>query len=76
MNLGSDETHLRVSSADVPFDDLRELIGLFHRYNVDMKQLAIFETKQNSVWLRYDGAFWAEKIFGDAQSRRSDSQKE
>jgi hypothetical protein len=33
-------------------DDLRELIGLCHRWGVDMRQLAGFETARNRSWFR------------------------
>lgn len=45
-------------------DDLRELIALFHRYKVDMRQLAAFETPENSTWFRKPGTFWHRAVFG------------
>jgi hypothetical protein len=45
--------------------DLRELIGLFHRYNIDKKQLGQFITEKNSSWFRGNlSAFWHSEIFG------------
>lgn len=45
-------------------EDLQDLIGLFYRYNVDMKQLARFLTPENKGWF-YDEkkAFWHKKVF-------------
>jgi hypothetical protein len=42
---------------------LRELLGLFFRYQIDMTQLAVFETKQNADWFRAPGAYWAKLVF-------------
>ena len=33
-------------------DELRELLALCHRYGVDMRQLAKFETARNRHWFR------------------------
>jgi hypothetical protein len=45
-------------------DDLREIIGFCKRYGVGMSQLAKFETKENSVWMRDPEKFWCNEIFG------------
>lgn len=44
-------------------DCAREIIALFHRYRIDMRQLAQFETASNSKRLRMAGTYWAELIF-------------
>lgn len=41
-------------------DDLRELIGLFYRYDIDMRQLAEFADRD---WVRNPDAFWHERLF-------------
>jgi len=45
-------------------DCVREIIALFHRYRIDMRQLAQLETASKSKWLRMAGTYWAELIFG------------
>lgn len=45
--------------------DLRELIALFHRYKVDMRPLAVFETSKNAAWFRDSRAFWHDEVFDD-----------
>ncbi len=45
-------------------DELRELIALFHRYNVEMTQLAAFETKANRAWFKRPEAYWHDGVFG------------
>lgn len=44
-------------------DDLSELIAVFKRYGVDMKQFSVFDDGR-FPWLRKKGAFWCEGIFG------------
>ena len=42
---------------------LRELLGLFHRYQVDLRQLARFATKKNRKWFRAPDAYWSKAVF-------------
>jgi hypothetical protein len=46
---------------------LRELLGLFYRYHVEMSQLAQFESPSNREWFRNPRAFWYEQVFGEQQ---------
>ena len=39
-------------------DALRELIALFHRYDIEMRQLRAFETRSNKSWLANERAYW------------------
>lgn len=50
-------------------DDLRQLLALCHRYRVNMRQLAKFETDKNRSWLRNPDAFWYRGVFGKSQDR-------
>ena len=57
---------LHFESADIPDADLRELLALFYRYDVDMKQLAIFLNPGNSVWFYEQRPnYWHTKVFGE-----------
>jgi hypothetical protein len=42
---------------------LREMLGLFFRYKVDMRQLAQFLTRKNRAWFRSSDAYWFKKVF-------------
>jgi len=42
---------------------LRELLGLFFRYGVDMRQLAIFITEKNRSWFYGPEKYWFESVF-------------
>ena len=42
---------------------LRELLGLFFRYDVDMRQLAHFLTAQNRSWFRDREKYWFKRVF-------------
>lgn len=45
-------------------DDLRQLVAICHRYGVDMRQLAKFETVGNRVWFRDPKKYWHDAVFG------------
>ena len=57
---------LTVQIDDSQFTDetLRELIALHHRYGIEMRQLAQFETSGNRAWFRKPGAYWHKAVFG------------
>ena len=63
------ELYLHICADDIHEYDLRDLIGLFYRYKVDMKQLARFLNKNNKSWF-YDNkkAFWHKKVFQKTKS--------
>ena len=42
---------------------LRELLGLFFRYKIDMGQLAQFLTEKNRSWFHADQKFWFKRVF-------------
>jgi hypothetical protein len=46
-------------------DDLRELIALFFRYDVDMRQLARFATP---AWATDPSAYWHKRVFATQPS--------
>lgn len=45
-------------------DDLREIIALFFRYKVDMRQLAQFRSESNAKWFGNRRSFWHRRVFG------------
>jgi hypothetical protein len=48
-------------------DDLRQLLALCHRYGVDMRQLAKFETARNRDWFCDPQSYWYKGVFGKAR---------
>ncbi len=62
------DLYLELSGCDMPDENLQDIIALFHRYNVDMKQLKKCLTDSNKTWF-YDNkkAFWHKKVFGEAE---------
>jgi hypothetical protein len=44
-------------------EDLRELIALFFRYGIDMRQLRAFETRSNRSWLANQRAYWHSAMY-------------
>ena len=56
---------LNITLARRPTDaELREFLALFHRYGVDMRQLARFETRTNRSWFRAEEMYWHKAVFG------------
>lgn len=65
ISAAGNELYLHIADIDLPDDDFRELIGLFYRYKVDMKQLKIFLNEKNREWLcGKPYGYWYKKIFG------------
>ena len=64
--------HLTDKIDDTNLDDL---IGLFYRYKIDMKQLAQFLTRKNKDWFYDKKAFWFKKVFGQTVTPKAKEQK-
>ena len=64
---------ITVRSKRVSNASLRELISLFRRYRVSMRQLAQFRNASNEAWLTSPEAHWFKRVFGggaNGQMRR------
>lgn len=57
------DLHIELADDKLPDDDLRELIGILHRYRMDMRGLARFATRANSRWFRSSTTFWHDAVF-------------
>lgn len=55
---------ISVNAAAVDEDGLRELLALFRRYGVELKQLAVFDRSEFADWFRSKQAYWHKEIFG------------
>jgi len=55
---------LAVKSKRVADASLRELLGLFRRYRIPMRQLAQFRRLNNEEWFARPDAFWFKSVFG------------
>lgn len=63
--VGSD-LYLYVNKADLTDDDLRELLALFYRYKIDVKQLAQFLSTSDTEWFYgKPKGYWYKKVFGE-----------
>lgn len=61
--------YLEFAENKIPDDDLKELIVLFYRYKVPMKQLTVFLNEENKHWFQDSlGTFWHKEIFGPQKS--------
>lgn len=54
---------ITVDSSKVDSDALRELLALFQRYRVSMRQLRVFDCEEFASWFRRRSAFWYRKVF-------------
>jgi hypothetical protein len=59
----ADEIHIHVQ-ARLSGASLRDILRLFQRYKIEMRQLRQFETAKNSDWFRDAREFWFKKVFG------------
>jgi hypothetical protein len=55
---------IRVLESKVDEHALRELLALFHRYDIDMKQLGAFDSSEFAHWFRKTGTYWYKSVFG------------
>lgn len=53
-----------VDPLDVGEEDLTELLALFFRYKINMKQLIVFDKNEFRSWFKDKDAYWYEDIFG------------
>ena len=57
--------HILLKTRTVSDAELRELIALFHRYQLEKRPLAQFLTTENRAWFRDDeGSYWYRDVFG------------
>ena len=63
-----DILYLHVSRNRISDANLRELLALFSRYHVPMKQLAQFETTRNRIWFTRPGTYWFARVWAGQQS--------
>ncbi len=59
-----DSLNIEVNSELVDELALRDLLALFDRYDIDMKQLIAFDRKEFSTWFRNKKSYWFVSVFG------------
>lgn len=57
------ELYLYCKNKNISRIDLKEIISLFYRYNIDMKQLKIFLNAKNKDWFNNSEKYWYKKVF-------------
>jgi len=57
--------NVSVDPSAVDEDAMRELISLFQRYGIDMRQLRELETEEFSSWMRNRSAYWFKSMYPD-----------
>ena len=58
-----DSIMIDVATDTLDDDQLRELLALCHRYQIDMRSLLVFENRGNMAWLRNKRAYWHQAMF-------------
>ena len=58
-----DVLSIYIDEARVDEQALRELLALFRRYAVEMKQLRVFDRDEFAAWFRDSRAYWHAAVF-------------
>ena len=58
---------IRVVESKVDEYALRDLLALFWRYGIDMKQLAVFDKREFAHWFHKRTAYWYKSVFGSGR---------
>lgn len=64
---------LTVKSKSISDRSLRELLALFQRYKISMRQLAQFRSLKNQAWFAVPDKFWSKSVFAGPTSRSTRS---
>jgi len=56
--------YISINSLNVDEHGLREMLALFHRYGVGMRQLVMFDRDEFADWFRNEQAYWYKDVFG------------
>lgn len=56
--------HIVVDLEAVDEDGFRDILALFRRYEIEMKQLSVFDQNQFASWFRNEQAYWHKEVFG------------
>ena len=71
-----EELYIDVDRSKLTEMDLREMLALFYRYNIDMKQLELFLSDENKSWF-FDNkeSFWYDRIWKERRENKNKSSK-
>jgi hypothetical protein len=56
--------YVLVNFAQIDEEGLRELLALFRRYGISLRQFAIFDREEFAAWFRNEQAYWYGEVFG------------
>lgn len=66
-----DELYLNLIQRQLTDDELRDIIALFYRYKIDIKQLQRFVNEENKEWLcGKPYGYWHTRMFGNKKKNR------
>lgn len=55
--------YIKIDAGDLTEDGLREILALFQRYRISMRQLKLFDREEFSGWFRRSDSFWYRRVF-------------
>lgn len=55
--------HIQADRQRVDDEALTELLALFHRYQVDLRQLRVFDERRFARWFRRRPSYWHDAVF-------------
>ena len=59
-----DTLYIYINPSEVGEDELSELLAVFFRYEINMKQLLVFDKDEFKSWFKNKDAYWYEAVFG------------
>jgi hypothetical protein len=62
-----DEMHLYVHKSYISQTCLREILSLFYRYHIEMRQLQQLATSKNREWFENKHKYWYKSVFGEVK---------
>jgi len=65
----ADVLNIHINKTLVDEYSLREILSLFRRYSVDMKQLRVFDKAEFSEWFRNPLAYWFKPVFESTRGK-------
>jgi hypothetical protein len=59
-----DQIELKIPRRAISDTNLRDLLAIFYRYKIDMRQLKQFSMPRNQHWFEDEKTYWARMVFG------------
>jgi hypothetical protein len=67
--------NIYVSNKKLNQYSLRELLAIFYRYKINMKQFIVFDCEEYAEWFRGEQKYWYKGVFGSKSNKAKKSNK-